>query len=354
MEVSQKKILLQLLQQCTRDISRSMTAEHRNRLLCPEYDAEPAQIKRFLKGKKTLDVFAICWELEKREAYAAALPAMEDMASGCRIGTEEMVLTQKHSHDYLELAYVIEGELKQIIQGKEVCFQAGELCLIDRNCIHQDEIAGCRGVYLFLGIRDRILEEALEEIREREQMTSHLIQELLDQKKQYQYLHFKPLRSQRDEICELLGKILLYLKEDRIGNRYICRGLVLQLLELLCEKYSVQLLREESGHYRKLLYEEVVLYMESHYENINLQDLVARFQFQEDYFARLIREYSGLGYQEYLQGIRLRKAEEMVRRTDRKIDEIVTACGYHNKGYFYKIFQERYGMTPAQMRRQRQ
>ena len=101
-----------------------------------------------------------------------------------------------------------------------------------------------------------------------------------------------------------------------------------------------------------MLYKEVVFYIETHYAQISLGDLVKRFQFQEDYFSRLIREYSGLSYQEYLQGVRLRKAEELIRQSDRRIEEIIVACGYHNKGYFYHLFQERYGMTPAQMRRQ--
>ncbi len=345
-----RRLLLDRIQESVREVGASLDKGQRERLLCPDTDTgQLPQRKKFWKWKHPLEVFAICWELEAEEAYAAAVPSEE---GGCRIDTASVVRTKRHSHDYLELAYVAEGELRQQIQGKEVCFLEGELCLIDRNCIHQDEISGCRGIYLFLGIQDSILKEALEEIRVREQLAGHFLEELLKRKQTYQYLHFRPQPEQEDEICNLLVEILRHLKEDRIGSRYLCRGLSLQLLELLCEKYSVQLLHEDNRHYRKLLYKEVVYYMEAHYARISLGDLVKRFQFQEDYFSRLIREYSGLSYQEYLQGIRLRRAKELVCQSNRRIEEIVATCGYHNKGYFYRLFQERYGMTPAQMRKE--
>ena len=342
------KLLLDRIQEAVRTEGH-LTKGEQERLLCPEYASEAPQVKKFLKWNRPLEVFAICWELAVEEAYVAVLPSKK---GGCRMDTGFVARTQRHSHDYLERAYVAEGALFQQIQGREVCFEKGELCLIDRNCIHQDEVGGCRGVYLFLGIRDSILEEALEEIRVREQMAGHLLEALLNRKRTYQYLHFRPQPDQEDEICGRLGEILQHLEEDRIGSRYVCRGLSLQLLELLCEKYSIQLLQEDSHYNRKMLYKEVVFYIETHYAQISLGDLVKRFQFQEDYFSRLIREYSGLSYQEYLQGVRLRKAEELIRQSDRRIEEIIVACGYHNKGYFYHLFQERYGMTPAQMRRQ--
>ena len=56
-------------------------------------------------------------------------------------------------------------------------------------------------------------------------------------------------------------------------------------------------------------------------------------------------------YSAYVQKIRLEKAEHLLTTSPKSVEEIADIVGYHNKGYFYKIFQKRYGMTPSQYRK---
>ena len=84
---------------------------------------------------------------------------------------------------------------------------------------------------------------------------------------------------------------------------------------------------------------------------MTIQDLVNEFHYQEDYFNRLIKRKTGLTYSAYVQQIRLERAEHLLATTDKSIEEIANEIGYHNKGYFYKLFQEKYDETPASYRR---
>ena len=56
-------------------------------------------------------------------------------------------------------------------------------------------------------------------------------------------------------------------------------------------------------------------------------------------------------YIEYLQMLRLERAELLLTETNNTIEQIAEEVGYHNKGYFYKLFQEKYEETPASYRR---
>ena len=56
-------------------------------------------------------------------------------------------------------------------------------------------------------------------------------------------------------------------------------------------------------------------------------------------------------YSAYLQQVRLEKAAFMLTRSNMTIDEICEAVGYRNKGFFYKIFKQKYGMKPAEYRK---
>ena len=102
-----------------------------------------------------------------------------------------------------------------------------------------------------------------------------------------------------------------------------------------------------------LLFEEISDYIRGHYATVTIQELVREFHFQEDYFNRIIKNKTGLTYSAYVQQIRLEHAEHMLTATDKSVDEITELVGYHNKGYFYKIFQEKYGTTPARYRKRR-
>ena len=100
-----------------------------------------------------------------------------------------------------------------------------------------------------------------------------------------------------------------------------------------------------------IIFEEVSEYIQQHYADITIQQLVDTFHFQEDYFNRLIKAKTGMTYSAYVQKIRLEKAEHLLISSGKSVEEIADIVGYHNKGYFYKIFQERYGMTPAKYRK---
>lgn len=89
-----------------------------------------------------------------------------------------------------------------------------------------------------------------------------------------------------------------------------------------------------------IVFEEISDYIRAHFRDITIQDLVDEFHYQEDYFNRLIKRKTGLTYSAYVQQIRLERAEHLLVSTDKSIEEIADSVGYHNKGYFYKLFQE--------------
>ena len=100
-----------------------------------------------------------------------------------------------------------------------------------------------------------------------------------------------------------------------------------------------------------ILFEEISGFIDRHLQDISIRMLSEEFHFQDDYFNRLLKSQTGLTYTEYLQARRLERAESLLRVTVMKIDEVARKVGYHNKGYFYKIFAERHRVTPAQFRR---
>ena len=342
-----------MCQELTGSLVPSLAPDHPlgARLVNPEYSRSAREVKTY----PLLDeerVFALLWnrctEGKTRVLHAAMYPSPESFAIHRDISA--LSLTQLHTHDYIELSFVAKGEFRQIILGREIVFQEGDLCLIDQNCLHQDKLTGKDAVVLFLGISASMFAEIIEENRDAEGITAFLQSALLRQKDVQQYLHFRPGPAGQDRLRTCLTMLLQELTERETGTIYLRKGLLLRIFRILSTQYEFALSREQKQTMQNLMLEEILSYMEDHLSDVTIHDLALHFHFQEDYFNRLIRKKTGMTYTDCLRRIRLNRAERMLRLGTMSVEEIAEAVGYQNRGFFYRIFKAEYGCTPAQYR----
>jgi AraC-like DNA-binding protein len=97
-------------------------------------------------------------------------------------------------------------------------------------------------------------------------------------------------------------------------------------------------------------FEKIRFLLEDCYENVSMQDLIAAFGHNADYFNRLIKRRTGMTYSAFLQNIRLERAEFLLKTTEYSVGEIAHKVGYENLSYFYKIFTNRFRIKPNEMR----
>ena len=53
---------------------------------------------------------------------------------------------------------------------------------------------------------------------------------------------------------------------------------------------------------------------------------------------------------EYITGVRLERAEFMLKKTSLPVKEIAESCGFSSANYFAKVFLARYGKSPQKYR----
>lgn len=348
------------------------------RLVRPEYSKSTHEIKTYPLPPKER-VFALCWNITpsrlphsfhepqtlgdssikisssleqiQPNLHATLCPAPEPFRYRIHFHSGER--TQLHTHDYIELAYVVAGEFRQRILGRDIVFSQGELCLIDKNCLHQDYLLDQPATILFLGIANDMFSEIMDENVTTQKINSFLQTALLKQKDLQQYLHFRRssdfVASKELENCLYL--LLKELHDNEIGAYYICKGLLLRIFRIISTRYDFSLSKEQRKTMNWIIFEEISDYIRNHYATVTIQKLVSEFHFQEDYFNRLIKSKTGLTYSAYVQQVRLDRAAHMLAVTNKSVDEITEYVGYHNKGFFYRIFRKKYGMTPSQYRK---
>lgn len=95
---------------------------------------------------------------------------------------------------------------------------------------------------------------------------------------------------------------------------------------------------------------ELIDYIFKHYDSVSLSSASAHFHFNPQYMGKLVRRLTGESFVDLVRNIRLIKAAELISETDRSIAVIANEVGYQNISYFYRLFQDHYGCTPAEYR----
>ena len=83
---------------------------------------------------------------------------------------------------------------------------------------------------------------------------------------------------------------------------------------------------------------------------ITVAEIAAMARLSEAYFHRSFSRAFGITPADYLSGVRLAYARELLAATDMPIRAIAFEAGFENDSYFYRFFAKKTGMTPGTFR----
>lgn len=256
-------------------------------------------------------------------------------------------------NDFFQITYVMTGQIVYYIQDYEITAEEGSILLIDDNTYYCENVIQSDGTIVNISVLPGIISELLTYQNNEDSLHGFLYRSFMKEKGKQNMLYFQPAKSEETAmIHDLMSDILFELKNKSFAYEHIVKGYVYRLLDYIAAEYQYSYTKEEHDSYRKYLFYEVKNFMFHHLSDIQIQDLVNEFHYQRNYFNRLIREFTGQTYSDYLIKIRLSRAEHLIKTTDLNIDDIILSVGYNNKGFFYENYKKAYGTTPAATRRQ--
>ncbi len=98
--------------------------------------------------------------------------------------------------------------------------------------------------------------------------------------------------------------------------------------------------------------ERLVRYIEENFSQpLTLEVLSDRFNFNSKYLSRLIKHKVEAVFSEHLLNLRMKRATELLTKTDMDIKAVALEVGYEDQKCFHRIFKKKTGMTPVQYRR---
>ena len=88
-----------------------------------------------------------------------------------------------------------------------------------------------------------------------------------------------------------------------------------------------------------------------HYtEKVSLDALADQFFISKFYLTRVFKEQYGVSINTYVLNLRITKAKQMLRFTDKKLEDIGYQCGLGAPHYFSRIFKQVEGIAPSEFR----
>ncbi|MFD0616121.1 AraC family transcriptional regulator [Paenibacillus sp. GCM10027629] len=81
---------------------------------------------------------------------------------------------------------------------------------------------------------------------------------------------------------------------------------------------------------------------------LSLQLVAEQLKMSSTHLGKIFKENMTISLSEYINGVRLEKAREMLENSNLPIVQIIEKIGMENESYFYKLFKKKYGVTPKE------
>ncbi len=96
---------------------------------------------------------------------------------------------------------------------------------------------------------------------------------------------------------------------------------------------------------------EILTYLKEHMTmKHTLESIAERYKIHPNSVCNLFAKYLNTTFSTYLTSIRMERAEELLRATDKPVKEIAAECGYSDYFYFCRVFRTIHGMSPTRFR----
>lgn len=257
-----------------------------------------------------------------------------------------------HSHQFLELNYMLSGSCCQIIEGKEEQLQEGELLLLDTGCHHSIKATGDRDILINILFRDKNINLSwLAEIKKKNSLVyDFLLNSAVEGHSFKKYIIFKSTNI--PHIKQILDQIITeYFRNEAFSTKIITFYLPILFTELVrkCDTYLSDTVMNQAISSNTIILSALRL-IEKEYREITLSSTAEKLGYNKNYLSNVIKNKTGSTFTELVNKQKILAADLLIESTTAPISEIIEQVGFQNKTHFYNLYKATYHMLPQERR----
>ena len=229
-------------------------------------------------------------------------------------------------HSHTELVYVLSGELRLTVDGRDIQLEQGQIGIVFPYAVHSYERAPDAEVIILM-FAPEVVHEYEKVLKGNKPVVSFCTDD-------------GTLLAMFERIVQVYATP--DIAHEKIAASYLS-GVVGELL------LGIELTAERDGGDVIL---RVLGYCATHFadENISIRSVAQALFISPSYVTKLFSQKLGYGFREYINMLRLAEAKHYLKHTDLKITEIMGLCGFKNQSSFNRVFVAEFGRTPREYR----
>ena len=250
-----------------------------------------------------------------------------------------------HIHHKFEIYYEIAGTRRYFIEDSAYIVNAGSVVLIGENQIHKTASLGdSPSSRIVLNFSREYLEKVASAFPEVD-FFSFLTEE-------HNHLLSTISVKQQNHIQNMLQRMLSLegdtSKESEAMRTMLLGTLLLELKEL-CRQQQEQ--GGEKGRVSNHIVDQIQAYIAQHYaEKLTLTGIAKQFYISPYYLSRLFKKSTNLTLIEYINGVRIKAAQDLIEKSGESITEVAGKTGFMATAHFRRVFKDATGLSPQQYR----
>lgn len=256
-----------------------------------------------------------------------------------------------HWHYFMEIVYMKEGTGLIETDGKSYIVEAGDLILFHPESVH--------AIYTATNypLKYEVMKFDVNKLYTENSYAPKLRIILGSASKSINAPVFFPEREIRDiPVAEMFEECRRELAERNYGYDIIVHNkicyLLVNLIRLWREKgFDTDVAATHSQEIDSI--HAITAYIDAHAgDPIRVEDLADMCNMSYSYFAKNFKQYYGRSCKEYIEFIRICKAEDLLLFTDFDLSYISQETGFSDSSHLIKIFRKWKGVTPKQFKMQ--
>lgn len=257
----------------------------------------------------------------------------------------------RHSHDFFEAFYVMEGMCTHEISGKNQKLYSGDFCLIPPEVEHTISVQDTSIVITMIFTNETIANAFRNPTLHQDNILTEFFLKSIYIKDVNDYLIFHTGNDEKlkDIILEMMAECINQFPEYE------------QMLTSLNGIFFANIMRyySHSVEYPKFsdrtssIAYGIISFIQENHRTVKLVDVAQKFHYTPEHTSRFIKESTDMSFTELLCKFRLEHAESLLTDTSLQIADIAYEIGYENAETFNRVFKKHYNCTPTSYRRQR-
>lgn len=251
---------------------------------------------------------------------------------------ETGVVASPHRHDELELLLVYDGVFCFTVYGKDYIGQAGDVIFVNSCVPHATRAIEPSITGLLQFKQTNFLDADVARIIKYSVKLNNLSDEPV-----------KILRSK--ELFNTIKEIFDESEAKRTAYDFYIKAGIYKIMGHL---YREKILLDTEKFYNTKEMQKILpalVYINANFaDDVTLEEVSAKLNFDPSYFCRLFKSAVSATFTEYLNFVRVCKAEKLLSETPDSIISISETVGFSSVSYFNRIFKRFRGCTPRYYR----